>query len=84
MPAAGAAGSPKATLSPTCAPVTVIVRVLDAAAAMDGKSSVAVAEIRRSIGVPVPTRNPSEAVAVPVAGSSSSTSRGAVSPSSDN
>lgn len=38
MPAAGAAGSPKATASPTAAPATAIVRLADAAAEMDPKS----------------------------------------------
>ena len=37
MPAVGAAGKPKATSSPTAAPVTVIVKSAEAAAAISAK-----------------------------------------------
>lgn len=50
-------GTPTDTVSPTTAPVTVIVRSAKLLAAIEGKSSVAVAERMFATMVPPPTRN---------------------------
>jgi hypothetical protein len=65
-PAAGVAGKPNATSSFTAAPVTVIGRSADAAAAIDAKSKVA--ELVRTLVslAPVPEMKPFKLVTGPV------------------
>jgi len=55
-------GTPIATVSPTAAPVTLIVRSATELAAIDPKSSVAVADKTLVMIVPPPTRNVPDAV----------------------